>query len=322
MERTATKAAEAKFNLSSFLAQYGTLIGLMLIIILFTILKPAFLKPQSVIDLLRQASINGFLAIGMTFVILTGGIDLSVGSIVGAAGIYAALIAQNHDYPAFIPVLVGIMIGFSMGLFNGVTIAFLKVPAFIGTLGMLSIARGITFMATDAKPVPQLSPQFLEIGKGSILGIPIPVIILVISLLVCIVLLYASKFGRYVFAVGGSEQAALVSGIKVRTVKASTYAISGLLSGLAGVILTARVSSGLAQSGTGYETDAIAAVVIGGTSLAGGRGRLWGTVVGFLLIAVLNKGLDMLAVSSYLQLIIKGFIIIAAVMVDGLTQKD
>jgi len=322
MERTVTQAAEPKFNLSSFLAKYGTLIGLILIIILFTILKPAFLKPQSVIDLLRQASINGFLAIGMTFVILTGGIDLSVGSIVGAAGIYAALVAQNHDYPAFIPVLVGVLIGFSMGLFNGVTIAFLKVPAFIGTLGMLSIARGITFMATDAKPVPQLSPQFLEIGKGSILGIPIPVIILVISLLVCIVLLYASKFGRYVFAVGGSEQAALVSGIKVRTVKASTYAISGLLSGLAGVILTARVSSGLAQSGTGYETDAIAAVVIGGTSLAGGRGRLWGTVVGFLLIAVLNKGLDMLAVSSYLQLIIKGFIIIAAVMVDGLTQKD
>jgi putative xylitol transport system permease protein/inositol transport system permease protein len=257
----------------------------------------------------------------MTFVVLTGGIDLSVGSVLGAAGIFAALMAQNQQIPWFVAVLVGLAVGFLLGSINGLVVSVLKVPAFIATLGMLTVARGITYLASNAQPVPGLSEGFLQIGGGDVGIIPIPVIILGVVLAVCAILLYRCKYGRYIFAVGGNEKAARVSGVKVKTVVWSAYMIAGVLAGLAGVVLTSRVSSGLAMAGQNYETDAIAAVVMGGTSLAGGRGRLWGTVVGVLIIAVLNNGLDMMAVSSYWQLIIKGIIIVAAVMMDSLSNS-
>lgn len=304
-----------------FLSQYGTVIGLILVIVVIACLKPKFLGLENILNVLRQSSINGLLAIGMTFVVLTGGIDLSVGSIVGASGIFAALLAQNHNLPWFIPVFAGVAIGFVLGSINGFIIAVLKVPAFIATLGMLSVARGITYMASDARPVPGLSEGFLKIGGGSFLGVPIPVYILVGVLIICFLLLYRCPYGRYVFATGGNAMAARVSGVKVKTIIWSAYMIAGTLSGLAGVILTSRVTSGLAASGQNYETDAIAAVVIGGTSLAGGRGRLWGTIIGFLIMAVMNNGLDMMAVSSYWQLVIKGTIIVVAVMLDSLNEQ-
>lgn len=317
-----SKSFSASLSPKEFLAKYGTLVGLFLVVLAISLLKPKFLGLENILNLLRQISINGLLALGMTFVVLTGGIDLSVGSIVGASGIYAALVAQNHNLPWYVPVLVGVGIGIVLGSINGLVIAVLKVPAFIATLGMLSVARGITFLASDAKPVPGLSQSFLNIGGGSIGIIPIPVLILAGALIVCGVILYLCRIGRYIFAIGGNETAAKVSGIKVRSVKWFAYMTSGLLAGLAGAVLTSRVSSGLAQSGAGYETDVIAAVVIGGTSLAGGRGRLWGTVVGFLIIGVMNNGLDMLAVSSYWQLIIKGSIIVVAAMMDSLNESN
>lgn len=308
-------------DIKGFIAQYGVIVGLLAILIFFTVMKAKFMTLDNIVNMLRQTSINGLLAVGMTFVVLTGGIDLSVGSIVGAAGMFAALAARTEvGFPWPVAVLVGLAVGLLLGTVNGVVVSYLKVPAFIATLGMLSIARGVTFMASDAKPVPGLSKGFLTIGGGGIGILPYPVLILAGVLVICFIVLYKTRFGRYVFATGGNPTSARVSGINVKRITCSVYMISGLLAGLAGIILTSRVTSGLAQSGNGYEVDAIAAAVIGGTSLSGGRGRLWGTIVGFLIMGVMNNGLDMMAVSSYWQLVIKGLIIIGAVMLDSLNE--
>lgn len=318
MEKTAERK---QFNVRSFTAKYGVVMGLALIMIFFTVMKAKFLTVDNMLNMLRQTSINGFLAIGMTFVILTGGIDLSVGSIVGASGMFAALAARTvTGMPWYAAVLVGMAVGLTLGLVNGIIIAYVKVPAFIATLGMLSIARGITFMASDAKPVPGLSPEFLKIGGGSLAIIPIPILILIVVLIIAYMALYKTRYGRYVFATGGNPVSARVSGINVKMITCSVYMISGMLAGVAGIILTSRVTSGLAAGGEGYEVDAIAAAVIGGNSLSGGRGRLWGTIIGFLIMGAMNNGLDMMAVSSYWQLVIKGSIIIGAVMLDSLND--
>ena len=316
------KAKKAEFDMRGFIAKYGVVFGLFIIVLYFTIMKANFLTLDNIFNMLRQTSINGFLAIGMTFVVLTGGIDLSVGSIVGASGIFAALAArQEVGQPWIFAVFVGLGVGLLLGTVNGIIISYLKVPAFIATLGMLSIARGVTFMASDAKPVPGLSSGFLKIGGGSIFIIPIPIIILAVVLVIGYIVLYKTRYGRYVYATGGNVVSARISGIDVKKINCSVYMISGLLAGVAGVILTSRVTSGLSQSGTGYEVDAIAAAVIGGNSLSGGRGRLWGTIIGFLIMGVVNNGLDMMAVSSYWQLVIKGSIIIGAVMLDSLNES-
>lgn len=315
------KEKSSKFNMKGFVAKYGVILGLVIIMVYFTVMKAKFLTLDNMLNMLRQTSINGLLAIGMTFVVLTGGIDLSVGSIVGASGMFAALVARTvTGMPWYLAVLVGLGVGLLLGAVNGVIISYLKVPAFIATLGMLSIARGVTFMASDAKPVPGLSEGFLKIGGGSVGIIPIPIIVLAIVLVISYVILYKTRYGRYIFATGGNPVSARVSGINVKAIICSVYMISGVLAGLAGVILTSRVTSGLSQGGNGYEVDAIAAAVIGGNSLSGGRGRLWGTIVGFLIMGVMNNGLDMMAVSSYWQLVIKGIIIIGAVMLDSLND--
>lgn len=316
------KEAKQKLSTKAFIAKYGVILGLVIIMVFFTVMKAKFLTLDNMLNMLRQTSINGLLAIGMTFVVLTGGIDLSVGSIVGASGMFAALVARAETgMPWYLAVLTGLFVGLLLGAVNGFIISYLKVPAFIATLGMMSIARGVTFMASNAKPVPGLSKGFLTIGGGSVGIIPIPIIILAVVLAIAYVILYKTRYGRYVFATGGNPVSARVSGINVKGVICSVYMISGVLAGLAGVILTSRVTSGLSQSGDGYEVDAIAAAVIGGNSLAGGRGRLWGTIVGFLIMGVMNNGLDMMAVSSYWQLVIKGIIIIGAVMMDSLNES-
>lgn len=316
------KEIQKKFDIRGFIAKYGVIIGLIIIMTFFTIMKAKFLTVDNMLNMLRQTSINGLLAIGMTFVVLTGGIDLSVGSIVGASGMFAALVARlETGMPWYLAVLTGLAVGLLLGTVNGVIISYLRVPAFIATLGMLSIARGVTFMASDAKPVPGLSQGFLKIGGGSVGIIPIPIIILLVVLILSYIVLYKTRYGRYIFATGGNPVSTRVSGINIKIIVCSVYMISGVLSGLAGVILTSRVTSGLSQGGNGYEVDAIAAAVIGGNSLSGGRGRLWGTIIGFLIMGVMNNGLDMMAVSSYWQLVIKGIIIIGAVMLDSLNDS-
>lgn len=317
-----TLTRDAGMTRKQFISMFGSLIALVLLITLMSVLKANFLSGTNIRNILRIASINGLLAIGMTFVILTGGIDLSVGAIMGCAGMFSAYFAQNSmGYPWYVGVLVGLGMGLVIGLFNGISISYLKVPAFVGTLGAMSIAKGMTFLLTNAKPIPSLNPTFKEIGGGELGGwLPIPIIIMGGVLLICFILLYKTRYGRYVFAVGGNLNAAHASGIDTRKITCSVYVISGLLAALAGIITTARVTSGVTSTGDGYETNAIAMVVIGGTSLAGGRGRLWGTIVGILLLQCLTTGLDMLAVNAYYQLIIKGFVVIGAVMLDGLSS--
>ena len=246
---------------------------------------------------------------------------MSVGAVMGCAGMYSAYFAQAaKGYPPIVAVLIGLLIGLGFGLFNGWIIAYLKVPAFVGTLGSMSIASGLTFLLTDAKPIPNLSEGFKKMGGGNLGMIPIPIMMMSVVLLVCFALLYKTRYGRYIFAVGGNLNAAHVSGIDTKKIIGSVYVIAGVLSAFAGIITTARVTSGVTSTGKGYETDAIAAVVIGGTSLTGGKGRLWGTIVGILLMQFLSNGLDMLGVNAYYQLLVKGFVVIGAVMLDGLSQ--
>ena len=323
MNKVSTPAAatekKSRMTAKQFAATYGSLVALVVLIIVFTMLNSRFVSPANIRNTLRIASINGLLAIGMTFVVLTGGIDLSVGAVMGCAGMYSAYFAQTSmGYPWIAAVLIGVAMGLMIGIFNGICISYLKVPAFVGTLGSMSIAQGLTFLITKAKPIPGLSDGFKFIGGGSIGPIPIPIIVMAVVLVICFTLLYKTKYGRYVYAVGGNLNAAHVSGINTKRIICSVYIISGLLAALAGVITTARVTSGVTSTGDGYETDAIAMVVIGGTSLAGGKGRLWGTVIGILLIQCLTTGLDMLGVSYYVQLIVKGFVVIGAVMLDSL----
>ncbi|MBP3877529.1 MAG: ABC transporter permease [Lachnospiraceae bacterium] len=315
-------SAQKKQAMKNMVSKYGSLAALFLMIVVMTAIKPRFINPTNLRNILRLASINGLLAIGMTFVCLTGGIDLSVGAVMGCAGMYSAYFAQEvMNLPWFVGVAVGLAMGLAIGLFNGICVAYLKVPAFVGTLGSMSIAKGLTFILTNAKPIPKLSASFKYLGGGMIGGfLPIPIIIFGVILFICFLLLYNTRYGRYVFAVGGNQKAARVSGINVKIVTASVYLLSGFLAALAGIIMTARVTSGVTSTGDGYETDAIAMVVIGGTSLAGGKGRLWGTIVGILLMVCLSNGLDMLGVNAYIQMIVKGFVVIAAVMLDGLSS--
>ncbi len=317
-----TLTRDAGMTKKQFISMFGSLIALVLLVTLMSVLKSNFISGTNIRNILRIASINGLLAVGMTFVILTGGIDLSVGAIMGCAGMFSAYFAQNSmGYPWYVGVLVGLGMGLVIGLFNGISISYLKVPAFVGTLGAMSIAKGMTFLLTSAKPIPSLNASFKEIGGGELGGwLPIPILIMAAVLIICFIVLYKTRYGRYVFAVGGNLNAAHASGIDTRKITCSVYMISGILAALAGIITTARVTSGVTSTGDGYETNAIAMVVIGGTSLAGGRGRLWGTIVGILLLQCLTTGLDMLAVNAYYQLIIKGFVVIGAVMLDGLSS--
>lgn len=320
LEAPAAGVRRSQISAKQFVSTYGSLIGLVVLVAVFAILRSNYLSFTNVRNILRLASIDGLLAIGMTFVVLTGGIDLSVGAMMGCAGMYSAYFAQaSMGYHWSIAVLVGVLMGLAVGAFNGVCVSYLKVPAFVGTLGSMSIAQGLTFLITKARPIPGLSEGFKYIGNGFVGPIPIPILIMAVVLIICFTLLYKTRYGRYVFAVGGNLNAAHVSGINTKRVICSVYVISGVLAALAGVITTARVTSGVTSTGEGYETNAIAMVVIGGTSLAGGKGRLWGTIVGILLIQCLTNGLDMLGVSYYAQLIIKGFVVIGAVMLDSLS---
>lgn len=311
-------------HVSRFVRRYGILLALLLLCLVLALASEHFLTTRNIFNVLRQSSINGILAVGMTFVILTRGIDLSVGSLVALTGVVAASLATTSStamvaggpYPAFLAIAVGLAVGMSAGAVSGVVVARFAVPAFVATLGMLSAARGLTLLYSGGRPVPALTPEFRWIGTGDILGIPMPVVLFGLVFLVAWWVLTQSRFGRQVYAVGGNPHAATVSGISVRRIRFLVYVICGGLAALAGMILAARTGSALPQAGIAYELDAIAAVVIGGTSLAGGVGRVTGTVVGALLIGVMNNGLDLMGVESYYQQVFKGVLIVAAVMLD------
>ena len=304
-------------RLGKLLADYGIVFAFILLCVVLSFANENFMSVGNWTNVLRQTSINGVLAIGMTFVILTKGIDLSVGSLLAVAGmVTGSLVTGDNPSSPWLAVAAGLLTGTVLGCVNGAIVARLSVAPFVVTLGMLSVARGLTFIYNDGMPIANLSPQFRFLGQGMVGGLPVPVLVLALTFAVFWFLLNYTTFGRYVYAVGGNEKSAKTSGIRTRLVVFSVYAISGFLSALAGLILTARTTSALPQAGVAYELDAIAAVVIGGTSLNGGVGTLTGTLIGALIIGVINNGLDLLGVSSYYQQVIKGAIIVAAVLLD------
>lgn len=306
---------EGKFNIKGIISKFGIILALILLCLFLSVFTDSFLSTSNLINILRQVSVIGLISLGMTFVIITAGIDLSVGSVVAFSGVVAASFATTDNI--LIAVGLGILAGLLLGFINGFVIAQWKIAAFIVTLGMMTIGRGLTFIYSDGQPVSGLSSNYLAIGQSNFLGLPLPVWILAIAYIFCHLLLYKTRLGRHIYAVGGNPQAATFSGINVKRIKIIVYSISGLLAGVAGVVLSSRVSAGLPQAGTTYELDAIAAVVIGGTSLAGGRGVLWGTMIGVLIMGVVSNGLDLMGVSSYFQQIVKGVIIILAVLLDS-----
>ena len=312
-----SNAPRRPINVSALLAQYGILLVFVLLCVVLTFANPFFLTEQNISNVLRQTSINGILAIGMTYVILTGGIDLSVGSVLAFSSMVAAsLVSGEQPQGVFVAIMAGLGTGAALGMVNGLLVSRFGVPPVVATLGMLSVARGLTFIYPDGTPLPNLSPAFRTIGQGFVGPVPVPVFIFAgVALLFWWVLKYTT-FGRYIYAVGGNERSARTSGVNTRGVLFGAYIIAGSLAGLAGLILTARTTSALPQAGVSYELDAIAAVVIGGTSLSGGTGSVLGTVIGALIIGVINNGLDLLGVSSYYQQVIKGVIIITAVLLD------
>lgn len=310
-----------KNKLSHNLAKLGPLIGLVFIIIVLSFLSDSFFTVDNILNLLRQISINALIAFGMTFVILTAGIDLSVGSLLAlGSALTAGMLSSGMD--PMLAVFLGLIIGLLLGAFNGLIITKGKVAPFIATLATMTIYRGATLVYTDGKPVTGLSDSalFEMMGKGYFFWIPVPVIIMIIVFFILYFVLNNTVFGRRVYAVGGNEEAATLSGVKTDRTKIMVYAITGMLAVLAGIILTSRLNSAQPTAGTMYELDAIAAVVIGGTSLMGGRGRITGTLIGALIIGVISNGLNLLNVSSFYQQIVKGAVILFAVMLDR--RKD
>jgi inositol transport system permease protein len=304
------------------LRQYGIFVVFIIICLILSFISPQFLTVSNWTIIITQASINAILAFGVTFVIITGGIDLSLGSMVAVTGVTAAMLAHPKTFPIALPIFAGLLSGLLMGVFNGFIIIKSNIAPFIVTLGTMTIGRGLALILSKGRPVSNLSDSFNFIGGGNVLGIPFPIIVLILIFAICSITLKKTLLGRYIYAVGGNEQAARASGINVNQVKMAVYSISGLLAGLAGILLTSRITTGQPNAGASFELDAIAAAVIGGTSTSGGTGTMTGTLVGVLLIGVINNGLDLLNVTSYYQQVVMGIIIIGAVVLDSWNQKS
>ncbi|MFD1861740.1 ABC transporter permease subunit [Planococcus sp. FY231025] len=308
---------QLKASNQSLLQKIGPFIGLIAIVVIITILNPSFLSVNNLLNVFRQVSINALIAFGMTFVILTGGIDLSVGSILALTGAVTAGLMSGGMDPV-LAMLVGLLLGAILGAINGVIIAKGKVAPFIATLATMTIYRGLTLVYTEGRPISGLgdSVAFQMLGKGYFLGIPVPVVTMIISFAILYFILKKTTFGRRVYAVGGNEEASILSGINADRIKIYVYSLVGLLAGLASLILTSRLNSAQPTAGEMFELDAIAAVVLGGTSLTGGRGWIVGTLIGALIIGVLNNGLNLIGVSSFFQQVVKGAVILFAVLLD------
>lgn len=295
--------------------RYGMLLVLLAMVGLASVLSDRFLTPSNLLNVSRQVAINAILAAGMTVVILSGGIDLSVGSVLALAGaVGAGVMANGAGWGAGVAVMLAI--GLVMGVVNGIFVSYGQLPPFIVTLATMAFARGWTLVYTGGRPISVRDPMFQWFGHGYLGSVPIPVVIMVIIYVLGHVFLTRMKLGRLVYAIGGNEVASRLAGIRVNLVKVIVYAISGLMAGLAGIVLTARLVSAQPTAGSGYELDAIAAVILGGTSLSGGRGRITGTIVGAFLIGVLANILNLLNVSSFYQDVAKGLVILVAVLVD------
>lgn len=296
-----------------FLQRYGLILSFLLLCIVLALLSDRFLTVGNATNILRQSTINGIIAVGMTVVILTAGIDLSVGSILALSSVITASMLQS-GLPVPAAILIGLGIGATCGLFNGIVISRAGVPPFVATLGMMTIARGLALVFTEGKPITGLPDAFRFVGTGSIGPIPTPIVIAAATFIVGYILLTRTSLGQFIYGIGNNPVAARYAGISVSLNITLVYVMSGLLSALAGLILIARLDSAQPTAGIAFEFDAIAAVVVGGTSFAGGQGGLGGTLIGVLIIAVLNNGLNLLNISSFYQPVVSGVVIALALL--------
>ena len=314
------------------LSKLQPLIALFVLCLIIGLLSDKFFTVSNFWNVLRQISVNICLSVGMTLVVLMAGIDLSVGSVLALCGaITAGLFKMGIEVPSqnlyvgftlLGASVAGILTGALLGFFNGFVITRFKVPSFVATLAMLTVARGLTMLWTKGFPISGLGEQFAYMGTGWFLGVPVPVWISAIVVGLAVFLSDKTKLGRYIYAIGGNENASLLSGININKVKVIVYTIAGALAAVGGLMVTSRLDSAQPNAGTGYELDSIAAVVIGGTSLSGGKGSIWGTVLGAIIIGVLNNGLVLLNVSPFWQQVVKGFVILLAVIIDKVNSKN
>ena len=309
-----------RVDVKRVLRNYGILFAFVLVCAVLAFLSPVFLRWNNVLNIIRQSSIFGIMAVGMTFVILTGGIDLSVGSVLAVSGALAAGMLKGNLGLHWV-ILVALAVGALCGLANGLIITVGRITPFVATLGMMSIARSLTLIYLGGYPLSGFNPEFRFIGGGDVLGIPFPIAVFLLVVVVAAVVLRETPLGRYTYAIGGNEETVRLSGIRTGFYKTIVYLFSGLTSAVSAIILVSRLNSAEPVAGFGYELDVIAAVVIGGTSLSGGRGGVWGTLVGALLIAVINNGMVLLGISPYFQQLVKGLIILGAVLIDRLRDE-
>lgn len=319
-------------NYRQSLSKIQSLIALFILCLVISLLSDKFLTTTNAWNVMRQISVNICISVGMTLVVLTAGIDLSVGSVLALCGaITAGLLKNGIEIPSanlYIgftilgAIVAGLLTGSLFGWFNGWTITKFKVPPFVATLAMLTIARGLTMLWTKGFPITGLGEKFAYLGTGWFLGIPLPVLVSGVIVLIAVIITNNTKLGRYIYAIGGNENAAILSGINIKKIKIIVYSIAGALAAVGGLLVTSRLDAAQPNAGTGYELDSIAAVVIGGTSLSGGRGSVWGTVLGAVIIGVLNNGLVLLNVSPFWQQVVKGFVILIAVIIDKANAKN
>lgn len=301
----------------------GIIAVLLIIGVILSIASPVFLTPDNLISVLRQVSNNMYLALGMTLVIILGGIDLSVGTIVAMCGTLTVGLMVNQGVPMAAAILIGLLLGTFCGFLSGLIIAYFRVPAFIVTMSMMNIAKGIAYIYSGGRSTRIMDEFYTGIGTGKLFGfLPLPVLYMVILIVIFIVLLNKTKFGTYIFAIGGNRESARLSGIPIRKVEIAVFTISGFLAAFAGLVLSARMYSGQPGVGEGYELDAIAACVLGGVSMAGGIGAISGTIFGALVIGIISNGLNLIGLSSFWQLVVKGLIILLAVIIDTQKGKD
>lgn len=303
-------------KLKTIMQDYGLIIIFLIIVLILGITTPTFRKTVNIINVIKQASVNGILSMGMMLVIITGGIDLSVGSIVGLSGVCAALFAQSGSTGTIVPILVGIAVGLLIGAVNGVGVTYGGIPPFIITLGTMSIARGLAQVISGGAPIINLAESFVNIASGSLFGIPLLPYYFVVIAVIFDFVLSKTVFGRRIYSIGGNSVASKVSGINVKTHLIVVYTISGICAGIGGVLMAARTSQGSPVMGTGYEMDAVTAVVVGGVSMSGGSGKCRNVVIGALFIAIIENALTIFGVDSNWKQVVKGIIIIGAVLLD------
>ena len=302
------------------IAEYVIVVAIILESIVFAVIAPQFFSVPNLVNVALSIAITGILAVGMTAVILTGGIDLSVGSVAALAGVVAAMIAVGGG--VFTSGIVALGIGLAVGLFNGIVIAQFRVPPFVTTLAMLTICRGLAFIVTGGRSIGNLPSSFGFLGRERLWGVPVPVLLMLVVFAVGWFVLKRMTFGRYVYAVGGNREAAFLAGVNTKGVIVLVYVLNGLLVGLAGLVLASRLGAGVPNAGLQYELDVIAAVVVGGTSLNGGRGSVIGTFWGAVFIGILNNGLNLAGIDPYMQKIALGLVILLAVLADQINKSS